>query len=174
MDLDPPEAVLGESRVGPRVGEPGFRTRRYRLDSRRVSSDQPTRGGWTCGVPGSSLKIPVDGPEILIPSGCCDPDGQATSGRPGPLRPGRSGGDRPLPFVIGEHLARFPLHRLGIVKSAGGDVGQARIKRLGHVPGNGRAGLAVHALKPLMRPHVGQAGYHVRAGKYAPDYFRAA
>ena len=157
VDLDPSEPVLGESRVWPRVGEPGLRTLGYLLDGVRVGFDELTRGRWTRAMPGGPLKIPLDDPEILVATGCRDPDRQGVSSHFGSLGPRRYGCNRTVTFVFGEHLARFGLHRVDVVQPSSHDVVQACVESLGDVRRDDRADLPLHGLTSLVGHHVGKS-----------------
>ena len=157
VDLDPSEPVLGESRVWPRVGEPGLRTHGYLLDGVRVGFDEPTRGRRTGAMPGGPLKIPLDDPEILVATGCRDPDRQGVSSHFGSLGPRRYGCNRMVPFVFGEHLACFGLHRVDIVQPSSRDVVQAYVERLGDVRRGDRVDLPLHGLTSHVGHHEGKS-----------------
>ena len=127
---------------------------RYLLDGVRVGFDEPTRGCRTRAVPGHPLKMPLDNPEILVAAGCRDPHRQGVSSHFGSLGPRLDGYNRTVPFVFGEHLACFDLHRVDIVKSSSSDVVQGCVERLGDGSRDDGVELPLHGLTSLVGRHV--------------------
>jgi hypothetical protein len=106
--------------------------------------------------------MPLDNPEILVAAGSRDPDRQGVSSHFGSLGPRRYGCAWTVPFVFGEHLARFGLHRVSVLQPSSRDVVQACVERLGDVRRDDRVDLPLHGLTSLVGRHVGKS--HTKPG----------
>ncbi len=126
MHLDPPEAIAGKRRIGPWMCARGCRACCYLRDGRFIGFDQPVRSSGARRPSACGLKIAADRSEVLRSRCPGDPNRQAASGRPGGLLWRVSG--RSLRLMVGQQPARLSLHRIGIGKSPGGDVGEAGVE----------------------------------------------
>ncbi len=168
MQLDPPEPISRQLRIGPWMCQPGTRIGRDPRQRRVVCLNQPPRGIRPRGPMRRGLKVASDHAQILLASRVRDQDRQRRSFRPR-ARPALGAGAGFLKRL--KHTPCLALRGTGIANTARREVAHAGIQPIGQSPWRLPADLLVHGSRHSC--HLVFARYHIQGRSEttgSPDY----